>query len=238
MTRWIGGLDGCRGAWAGVPLDLDDPARYRAVRVTRAGRPPRRPEAPIRGDRRPIGLQGHATGGRRERRPGRARSPGAGPGERVSGAGRAQRSMPPTYEQAKALSRAASPPPFAPSIQCWTLPPSAGRRVATVATGPAIAFTRSIPRSSSAASTATGRRASLARRAVQRRAALDLAPPACCWAPAFPKTSWRSAKAPRRRADDHVDAMAALVVARDVLLGPAPAPCPRRPATTPTAFQS
>lgn len=27
MARWIAGLDGCRGAWAGALLDLDDRAR-------------------------------------------------------------------------------------------------------------------------------------------------------------------------------------------------------------------
>lgn len=31
MARWVAGLDGCRGAWAGALLDLDDLGRHRCA---------------------------------------------------------------------------------------------------------------------------------------------------------------------------------------------------------------
>jgi len=115
MTRWIGGLDGCRGAWAGVLLDLDDPSRYRAARFPSVADFLDAPEAPIRvGIDIPIGLDSHvAAGGRVADRAARARL----------GAGRASVFPVParaavyaeTYEEAKALSRAHSTPPFASS---------------------------------------------------------------------------------------------------------------------------
>ena len=155
MTRWIGGLDGCRGAWAGVLLDLDDPARFRAVRFARPVDLLDGPEAPIRvGIDCPIGLDGHVTA-----------AAGAPTGRRAlcSGAGRASVFPVParaavyaaTYEEAKALSRAHSTPPFAPSIQCWNIfGRPRGRRTAPGAPELMARLTRSIPRSCSAASTA------------------------------------------------------------------------------------
>ncbi|MEH3118693.1 MAG: DUF429 domain-containing protein [Methylorubrum populi] len=121
MARWVAGLDGCRGAWAGVLIDLDDPARWRCARFARIADLLDGPEAPvIAGIDVPIGLPDRVTGGGRSAdRAARA----------FLGAGRASVfPVPPraavhagSYEEAKALSRAGSEPPFAPSIQLWNI---------------------------------------------------------------------------------------------------------------------
>jgi predicted RNase H-like nuclease len=226
MTRWIGGLDGCRGAWAGVLLDLDDPARYRAVRVTRPADLLDGPEAPIRvGIDCPIGLEAHVTGGGRSAdRAARA----------VLGAGRASVFPVParaavyagTYEEAKALSRAHSTPPFAPSIQCWNILPAV-RAVDGLLRArpdlmarlhevhPEIVF-RCLNGGQplAAGKKGLGRQAGLAeRRALLERAGLP--------------EGLIAGRPPGIGADDHLDALAALVVARDLAEGRArPLPDP------------
>ena len=121
MTRWIAGLDGCRGAWAGALLDLDDPARFRAARFPTIPDLMNAPGAPsVVGIDVPIGLPDRVTGkGRDADRAARA----------LLGASRSSVfPVPPRaavfakdYEAAKAISRQMSDPPFAPSIQCWNI---------------------------------------------------------------------------------------------------------------------
>ena len=121
MARWIAGLDGCRGAWAGVLLDLDDPERHRAVRFARVADLMDGPETPgTVGIDVPIGLPERTTGG------GRSADQAA---RRLLGAGRASVfPVPPRaaleatdYATAKALARANSDPPRAVSIQCFNI---------------------------------------------------------------------------------------------------------------------
>jgi len=227
MTRWIGGLDGCRGAWAGVLLDLDDPARFRAVRVARPVDLLDGPEAPIRvGIDCPIGLETHVTGGGRSAdRAARA----------FLGRGRASVFPVParaavyaaTYEEAKALSRAHSTPPFAPSIQCWNILPAIRTvdgllrsRPDLVArlyeVHPEIVF-RCLNGGHplGAGKKGPAREAGLAeRRALLGRAGLP--------------EGLIAARAPGVGADDHLDALAALLVARDLAEGRA-RPLPEPP---------
>ncbi|MGU3360666.1 DUF429 domain-containing protein [Methylobacterium sp. M6A4_1b] len=226
MTRWIGGLDGCRGAWAGVLLDLDDATRFRAVRVARPVDFLDGPEAPIRvGIDCPIGLEAHVTGGGRSAdRAARA----------VLGAGRASVFPVParaavyaaTYEEAKVLSRAHSTPPFAPSIQCWNILPAIRTVDATLRARPDL-VTRlhevhpeivfhclNGGRPLAASKKGPMRRAGLA----ERRALL---------AGAGLPEGLIAARPSGTGADDHLDALAALVVARDLAEGRArPLPDP------------
>lgn len=121
VSRWIAGLDGCRGAWAGVLLDLDDPKRHRAARFATVADLLDAPEAPVWiGIDVPIGLPDRVgAGGRVADRAAR----------QALGAGRASVFPVPSraavyaadYETAKAIARATSDPPFAPSIQCWNI---------------------------------------------------------------------------------------------------------------------
>jgi predicted RNase H-like nuclease len=219
MTRWIAGLDGCRGAWAGVLLDLDDPTRYRAARFVAVADVLDGPEAPICvGIDVPIGLPDRIeAGGRVADRAARA----------FLQAGRASvfpvpaRSAvyAPDYEAAKVLSRATSDPPFAPSIQCWNIL----RYVREVdvllrARGdlvdrlhevhPEIAFRRlNGDRPLAAPKKGPLRPAGLA----ERRALLIAA--------GLPIALVQSPAPSRIGADDHLDAMAALIVARDIVYG-------------------
>ncbi|KQP88277.1 DUF429 domain-containing protein [Methylobacterium sp. Leaf117] len=216
MTRWIGGLDGCRGAWAGVLLDLDDPARYRAARFDQVADLLDAPEAPLCvGIDIPIGLDTHVVaGGRVADRAARA----------MLGSRRASVFPVParcavyaaTYAEAKALSRSNSTPPFAPSIQCWNiLPyirevdalldrrPELGIRLHEV--HPEIAFRRlNGGRGLAAGKKGPGRQQGLA----ERRALLATA--------GLPE-GLIAARPPGVGADDHLDALAGLVVARDLL---------------------
>ena len=226
MTRWVGGLDGCRGAWAGVLLDLDDPTRYRAARFARVADFLDAAEAPLRvGIDIPIGLDTHVTaGGRVADRAARARL----------GAGRASVFPVParaavyaeTYAEAKVLSRANSTPPFAPSIQCWNIlayirevdgllraRPELGARLHEV--HPEIAFRRlNGDRPLAAGKKGPARGAGLA----ERRALLTAA--------GLPE-GLIAARPRGVGTDDHLDALAGLVVARDLLAGTArPLPDP------------
>ncbi|GJE73969.1 DUF429 domain-containing protein [Methylorubrum suomiense] len=216
MARWIAGLDGSRGAWAGLLLDRDDPSRWRAARFARVRDVLEAPEAPdVVGIDIPIGL------------PERIRDKGRS-ADRAARAllGRKRTSVFPVppraavyaadYEAAKALSRALSEPPFAPSIQCWNIvrsikevdallraEPDFRTRVHEV--HPEVAFFRL----NGDRPLAAGKKeaAGLAER---RRllAAAGLAPALVASSPP-----------PGVAADDHVDAMAALVVARDIAEG-------------------
>lgn len=226
MSRWIGGLDGCRGAWAGVLLDLDDPTRYRAARFARVADLLDAPEAPLCvGIDIPIGLDSHVTGG------GRAADRAA---RAALGRGRASVFPVParaaveagTYAEAKVLSRAHSTPPFAPSIQCWNILPYI-REVDALLRGrpdlmdrlheihPEIAFRRlNGGQALTAGKKGPARQEGLAaRRALLAAAGLP---------------EGLIAALPRGiGADDHIDALAGLVVARDILAGHAtPLPDP------------
>lgn len=218
MTRWVGGLDGCRGAWAGVLLDLDDPVRFRAARFARVADFLDAPEAPLRvGIDIPIGLDDHVTaGGRAADRAARA----------MLGAGRSSVFPVParaavyaqSYDAAKALARENSTPPFAPSIQCWNiLPyirevdallrarPDLGTRLHEV--HPEIAFRRlNGDTPLTAGKKGPARAAGLA----ERRALLAAA--------GLPE-GLIAARPVGIGADDHLDALAGLVVARDLLAG-------------------
>ncbi|MCJ2036793.1 DUF429 domain-containing protein [Methylobacterium sp. J-068] len=226
MTRWIGGLDGCRGAWAGVLLDLDDPTRHRAGRFPGVLEFLDTPEAPLRvGIDIPIGLDSHVTGGgrvadraaRARLRPGRA-SVFPVPARAAVHA--------PTYEAAKALSRTSSTPPFAPSIQCWNIlsyvrevdallraRPDLALRLHEV--HPEVAFHRlNGDRTLAAGKKGPARQAGLA----ERRTLLAAA--------GIPE-GLIAARPTGVGADDHLDALAGLVVARDLLEGRAvPLPDP------------
>lgn len=227
MTRWIAGLDGCRGAWAGVLLDLDDPERHRAGLFARVADLLDGPEAPIRlGIDVPIGLPDRiGRGGRVADRAARAY---------LAGGRSSVFPVPPraaihatNYEEAKALSRAASDPPFAPSIQCWNITryirevddllvarPDLRGRVHEV--HPEVAFRRlNGDRPLAFAKKGPGRQAGLAERRALLRAA------------GLPAGLVGSARPRGVGADDHLDALAGLVVARDHLLGTAePMPDP------------
>lgn len=226
MTRWVGGLDGCRGAWAGVLLDLDDPTRFRAARFACVADLLDAPEAPLRvGIDIPIGLDCHVTaGGRAADRAARAQL----------GSGRASVFPMParaavyaaSYDEAKALSRASSTPPFAPSIQGWNIfgyvrevdrllraRPELMTRLHEV--HPEIAFRRlNGDRPLAAGKKGLARQAGLA----ERRTLLVAA--------GVPE-GLIAARPAGIGADDHLDALAGLVVARDHLSGTArPLPDP------------
>ena len=121
MARWVAGLDGCRGAWAGALIDLDDPARYRCALFPDVAALLDAPEQPlIVGIDVPIGLPDRILGG------GRAADRAAR--ARLGPARSSVFPMPPRaavyaqdYEAAKAACRAASDPPFAPSIQGYNI---------------------------------------------------------------------------------------------------------------------
>lgn len=228
MARWIAGLDGCRGAWAGTLIDLDDPARHRSALFARVADCLDAPEAPLGvGIDVPIGLPDRVQGG------GRA-------ADRAARAflGRTGRSSifpvppraavhAPDYAAAKALSRAGSDPPFAPSIQCFNIfpyirevdhllraRPDLVGRVHEV--HPEIAFRRlNGDQPLGAGKKGPRRQAGLA----LRRALLAAA--------GLPEALVLSDRPRGVGADDHLDAMAGLVVARDHLLGTAtPLPDP------------
>lgn len=233
MARWIAGLDGCRGAWAGVLLDLDDPSRHRAGLFTTVAEVLDGPEAPVcAGIDIPIGLPERSVGGGRSAD--RAARALLGPRGRASVFPVPPRAAlyAPDYEAAKALSRRDSDPPFAPSIQCWNIAPYI-RAVDEILRArpdlrdrlhevhPEIAFrclNGGLPLA--AAKKGAERQAGLAaRRALLRAAGLPeamvLEPP--------PRGVGQ---------DDHLDAMAGLVVARDILMGrarPLPDPFERDP---------
>ncbi len=221
-SPWIAGLDGCRGAWAGVLLNRDD-GRHRAARFATVADCLDAPEAPACvGIDIPIGLPDRVEGG------GRVADRAA---RAFLGAGRASVfPMParaavyaPDYETAKALSRAGSDPPFAPSIQGFNIF-SAVREVDGLLRArpdlrarlhevhPEVAFRR-----------LNGDRALVAGKKTPEGHA---ARRALLLGAGLPETLV-AARPARIGADDHVDALAALVVARDIALGRAmPMPDP------------
>lgn len=228
MARWIAGMDGCRGAWAVAFLDLDDPDRFRTALVASAADVLDAPEAPgIVGIDVPIGLPDRVTGKGR---------PADLAARRWLGAGRSSVfPVPPrtavwagSYDEAKALSRANSDPPFAPSIQSWGITRYI-REVDALLRGrpdllarlhevhPEVAFFRlNGDRALRAGKKGRDRAAGLdERRYLLVRAGL-------------PEALVRSARPRGVAADDHLDAMAALVVARDIAAGRA-TPLPPEP---------
>lgn len=226
MARWIGGLDGCRGAWAGALLDLDDPARFRTGLFARVSDLLDAPEAPVRvGIDIPIGLPERTEGGRAADRAARAY---LGPRGRAS-----VFPVPPRaaieaadYASAKTLARRDSDPPRAPSIQLWNIVPAIREVDALLRARPdlrprlheihpEIAFRRLNGGAPLAAKKGLARRDGLeARRGLLVSAGL-------------PEPLVRAGRARGVGADDHLDALAGLVVARDILEGRAtPLPDP------------
>lgn len=218
MGRWIAGLDGCRGAWAGALIDLDDPGRHRCALFPDLAALLDAPEQPrCVGIDVPIGLPDRIRGG------GRAADRAAR--ARLGAARSSVFPMPPRaavyapdYAAAKAASRAASEPPFAPSIQGYNIFPYV-RAVDTLLRArpevrgrvhevhPEVAFH----------ALNGGRALGLPKKGTGARAGLD-----------FRRTLLAAAGLPAALIatrvkgvpeDDHLDALAALVVARDILLG-------------------
>lgn len=230
MTHWIAGLDGCRGAWAGVLIDLDDPTRHRSARFATVADLVDGPETPLMiGIDVPIGLPERVFGGGRTADKAARAYLGKGRSSVFPVPPRAA-VYAPDYASAKDLSRAGSDPPFAPSIQCWNITPyirevdgllrarpSLAGRVREV--HPELAFrrlNRDVPLL--AGKKGLEKEAGLA----ERRALLV--------ASGLPKDLVDSPPPRLVGADDHLDAMAALVVARDILLGRA-TPLPDPPVT-------
>jgi predicted RNase H-like nuclease len=216
MARWVAGLDGCRGAWAGALLDVDAPDRHRCALFPDVAALLDAPEQPlIVGIDVPIGLPDRVLGG------GRAADRAAR--ARLGPARSSVFPMPPRaavyaadYDAAKAAARAASDPPFAPSIQGYNIfryvravdtllraRPDARARVHEV--HPEVAFhALNGDRPLGLRKKGPGARQGLdLRRALLARAGL---PPALLDA--------RPRGVPE---DDHLDALAALVVACDIL---------------------
>ena len=121
MARWIAGLDGCRGAWAGALIDLDNLDHYRCALFPKVADLLDAPERPlVIGIDVPIGLPDRILGG--------GRSADRAARARLGSARSSVFPMPPRaavyapdYEAAKAASRAGSAPPFAPSIQGFNI---------------------------------------------------------------------------------------------------------------------
>lgn len=226
MARWIAGLDGCRGAWAGALLDYDDPGRFRCGLFPSLAALLDGPEAPcIVGIDVPIGLPDRILGG--------GRGADLAARARLGPARASVFPMPPRaavyaadYEAAKALSRAASAPPFAPSIQGWNIfryvrevdtllreRPDLRRRVHEI--HPEVAF-----------HALNGLRGlGLPKKGPRRHEGLALR--RSLLAAAGLPAALIDARTPGIPADDHLDALAGLVTARDILLGRAePLPDP------------
>ncbi|UMY17515.1 DUF429 domain-containing protein [Methylobacterium organophilum] len=215
MARWIAGLDGCRGAWAGVLLDLDAPERFRVARFAQVAEVLDGAEAPIVvGIDVPIGLPARTASGRSADRAARL----------LLGKSRSSVfPVPPrsaveagSYEEAKRLARLASDPPRAFSIQCWNILPYIRTvdallrarpelRARLYEVHPEVAFFRL---NGDRALAASKKRAEGAE---QRRGLLREA--------GLPKALVASAPPPGIGRDDHLDALAGLVVARDIAEG-------------------
>ncbi|MGU3666612.1 DUF429 domain-containing protein [Methylobacterium sp. A49B] len=228
MARWVAGLDGCRGAWAGALLDLDDPGRHRCGLFPDVAALLDAPERPlIVGIDVPIGLPDRILGG------GRAADRAAR--ARLGPARSSVFPMPPRaavyasdYDAAKAASRAASEPPFAPSIQGYNIfryvravdtllraRPEVRGRVHEV--HPEVAFH----------ALNGDRPLGLAKKGRDARRGLDLR--RALLAAAGLPTTLLDARVKGVPEDDHLDALAALVVAADILAGRA-RPLPDPPA--------
>lgn len=224
MARWIGGLDGCRGRWAAALLDLDDPSRHATRLVGSPADILDGPEAPLAvGIDVPVGLPDRIVG---------RRAADAAARRELAGRGASVFAVPPrgavyaeSYEEAKRLSRASSDPPFAPSIQLWNIVPYIRQVDALLRSRPdlatrlhevhpEIAFRRLNAGAALPAKKGAARAEGLARRR-ELLAAAGL-PPALI-----------ADRAEGVGADDHLDALAALVVARAIVEGRAmPLPDP------------
>lgn len=227
MARWIAGLDGCRGAWAGALLDLDDPARHRCALFPEVAALLDAPEHPlIVGIDVPIGLPDRVLGGGRAAD--RAARAQLGPA-RASVFPMPPRAAvyAPDYEAAKVLSRALSDPPFAPSIQGYNIfrsvravdtllreRPDVRGRVHEV--HPEVAFH----------ALNGGRPLGLPKKGARAREGLALR--RALLAGAGLPAALIGGRAKGVPEDDHLDALAALVVARDILAGCA-VPLPETP---------
>lgn len=224
MARWVAGMDGCRGRWATALLDLDDPGRHAVRLVAGPADVLDGPEAPLAvGIDIPIGLPDRVGRGRSADRAARAflgrhASVFPVPGRAAVYAA--------DYDEAKRLSRETSDPPFAPSIQLWNIlryirqvdgllraRPALADRLHEV--HPEVAFHRlNGDRALDAPKKGPRRAEGLAQR---RRLLLAEGLPAALVA----------ARHPGVAADDHLDSLAALVVARDLVAGRAmPLPDP------------
>ncbi|GLS44987.1 DUF429 domain-containing protein [Methylobacterium brachythecii] len=219
MPRWIAGLDGCRGAWAGVRLDLDEPERFRAKRFVTVADLLDAPEAPaVVGIDVPIGLLDRVIGSGRTADRAARLFLGA---QRSSVFPVPPRSAvhAPDYEAAKALSRAHSDPPFAPSIQCWNIlryvrevdalllrRPEIRARLYEV--HPEVAFFR----------LNRDRRLQAGKKGPRRQEGLEERRRLLIGA-GLPDVLVRSDPPRGIGRDDHIDAMAALIVARDIASG-------------------
>lgn len=218
MARWVAGLDGCRGAWAGALIDLDDPARHRCALFPDVAALLDAPERPlIVGIDMPIGLPDRILGG--------GRSADRAARARLGPARSSVFPMPPRaavyapdYAAAKVAARAASDPPFAPSIQGYNIfrsvravdmllreRPELRERIHEV--HPEVAFHAlngnrplGLPKKGPRARDGLALRRALLAASGLPAALLD-------------------ARAKGVPADDHLDALAALVVARDILRG-------------------
>lgn len=227
MARWIAGLDGCRGAWAGALLDLDDPERHRCALFADVSALLDAPEQPlVIGIDVPIGLPDRILGG--------GRTADLAARAKLGPARSSVFPMPPRdavyadgYDAAKAASRAASDPPFAPSIQGYNIfryvravdtllraRPELCSRIHEV--HPEVAFH----------ALNGGRPLGLPKKGPLAPAGLDLRRDLLA-AAGLPRTLI-DARAKGVPADDHLDALAALVVARDILRGHA-VPLPDAP---------
>jgi predicted RNase H-like nuclease len=226
MARWIAGLDGCRGAWAGALLDLDDPGRFRTGLFADVAACLDGPEAPLCvGIDVPIGLPDRVGGGGR----GADRAARA-----VLGASGRASVFPvppraavyaPDYAQAKRLCRENSDPPFAPSIQCWNILSSVRAVDTLLRARPALAARLHEVHPEIAFRGLNGG-APLARKKGPERARGLAERRALLLAAGLPE-ALVLARPRGTGADDHLDALAGLVVARDILLGRAvPLPDP------------
>ncbi len=215
MTRWIAGLDGCRRGWAAVLMDLDAPDRHRSARYERVAdlldgnEPPDIVAIDV-----PIGLPERTEQGRSADRAARALL------------GRARSSVfpiPPRaaieaddYETAKRQARENSQPPRAFSIQCFNIFPAIREidrllrarpdwRERIFEAHPEIAFFRL---NGDRPLDASKKRAE----GLDQRRALLLAS-------GLPHALVRSEPPRGIGREDHLDALAALVVARDLAIG-------------------
>ncbi|MGU3536261.1 DUF429 domain-containing protein [Methylobacterium sp. A54F] len=229
MARWIAGLDGCRGAWAGVLLDLDDPERHRAGLFARIADCLDGPEAPLRvGIDVPIGLPDRVEGGGRVAdRAARAELGASGRASVFPVPPRAA-VYAPDYAAAKALSRAGSAPPFAPSIQCWNILPYVREADGLVRARPELRERLHEVHPEIAFRRLNGGRPLAHRKKGPTRAA-GLAERRALLIGAGLPEGLVDARPRGVGADDHLDALAGLVVARDILAGRA-VPLPDPPA--------
>lgn len=225
MPLWIAGLDGCRGAWAGVLMDLDDPDRHRAARFASIAELLDAAEAPaVVGIDVPIGLPERITGtGRSADRAARA----------LLGPARASVfPVPPRaavaaadYATGKDLARRYSDPPRAFSIQCFNILPFIREVDALLRTRPDLRTRVHEVHPEVAFFRLNGDRPLGAGK--KRPAGLDERCALLARA-GLPTALVRSAPPPGIGRDDHLDAMAALVVARDIAHGRA-VPLPESP---------